>query len=341
MSSKFIHTYETADHRILDLLDSIAYGSNGAIYRHQDTKDRIQMLDDPLFLTLERNDQVIANLTFCRRQVGWYIRFFGFSERFRSTGKTKKNLKNSTLKNELKQFFDQAFINDLNGLTTSKMYAYIDAENDRSELISKEFGFSIIGQLITQTFSRVHPKRSKRLRTNQAWELVREQVLKQYGEYRFLHLDQISKGNFYTIVNDDNEIIGLCHAIKVHWTIDRLPGKYGKILTKLIPYIPVIRKLIKPKNHHFLAVDTVWTKQNDPVLIEELFSSILVEENLNLLIWWSDVKDPIRGNLGEKIYWGLLDKMVGRTVVNVISRQNEIEEAENSKPVFVSVFDMV
>ena len=55
---------KVANEAILELLESVTLGTNGAHYKHQDTSKRIGLIDNPLFLTIERNEKVIANVTF-------------------------------------------------------------------------------------------------------------------------------------------------------------------------------------------------------------------------------------------------------------------------------------
>ncbi|TNF49622.1 MAG: hypothetical protein EP305_02255 [Bacteroidetes bacterium] len=341
MTSKLIHLREEPTPEIIELLDSIAYGTNGAIYRHENTLERIKDLDRPLFLTLERNSKVIANVTFCRRSVGWYIRFFGFAEQFRSTGKARKREKNSLIKKELIHFFDQVTSSGFEGLKCDGMYAYIESANDRSESMSLDFGFHEVSKVITQTFSRVNPKKSTKLKSIHSWDEVKDIVVDQYKDHEFLHYDQISKGPFWIMSDVNNVPLGISHTINVHWKIDQLPGKFGRQLVKIIPYIPILRRLIKPKDHHFIAVDAVWIKNNDPRIMEEMFAGILAEENRNLMIWWADEKDEIRRAVATKVRWGILDKMIGRTPVKVIARTVDGQNQKFSRPVFVSAFDMV
>jgi hypothetical protein len=58
---------------LLELLNNTILGTNGAKYRHLDTTSRILEADNPLFLSLERRDKVIGNVTFCQRDNFCYI----------------------------------------------------------------------------------------------------------------------------------------------------------------------------------------------------------------------------------------------------------------------------
>lgn len=49
---------------VIRLLESVTLGSNGSKYRHLDTRDKIKQLFRPLFLSLERNNRTLGNITF-------------------------------------------------------------------------------------------------------------------------------------------------------------------------------------------------------------------------------------------------------------------------------------
>ena len=55
MKSSLIHIRENPTPAIIELLESVTLGTNGAHYRHLDTREKIYETDNPLFLTLERN----------------------------------------------------------------------------------------------------------------------------------------------------------------------------------------------------------------------------------------------------------------------------------------------
>ena len=127
----------------------------------------------------------------------------------------------------------------------------------------------------------------------------------------------------------------------MNWVIVRLPGKMGGILTKVIPYVPFLRKLIRPEKHQFLVPEIVWTKNNDSRLLTELFEGMLADEKLNLILWWTDVKNPLYQHIKSKVNWGFLNKLIGITPVDVVQLKSESEEQESNEPIFVTAFDMV
>jgi hypothetical protein len=325
---------------LLDLLDETVLGTSGARYRHLDTRDRVFSADSPLFLTLERTKKVLANLTFCRRDTAWYIRFFAFHGAFQSKGEIHSSEKREgLLKNELSQFFEDALTGKLEGERIDLFYAYIDPRNERSKWMSENFGFRVAGHLVTQSFSRIYPKASKKLQKIEDWNLVSNQIRSEFSRYTLYDEAHISTPPFYVLLDEHGEHIAGAHVMTVRWQIERLPGKFGAVMTKIIPAIPFLRKLIQPKNHQFIVPDCVWSKQNDPMLLQELFSAILHEEKLNLILWWTDEQDALFQSVKNKVRWGMFHKLVGAAPVDVVVLEKEKQDI--TAPFFVKAWDMV
>lgn len=329
---------------ILDLLDSVTLGTNGAQYRHLDTRERIKEIDNPLYLSMERNEKVIGNITFCRRGSDWYIRYFAFSSLVQSGGKKKsKSGKNSLLKRELSQFFDDAFNGEYSDLPVSSFYAYIDPLNAKSLWMSENFSFKTVGKVATQTFSRINPKPVKEIEKINDWSKVSEIINSSFGEYRFFTTVQTQKPPFYVLKDENsNEIIALAKINKASWQIKRLPGRFGGTMVKLLPWIPVIRKLIKPEKHTFIVPEAVWVKENSPELLSRLFEGILSAEKLNLMIWWVDKTDPLYENVKQKVKWGLMDKIIGVSEANIVVLENPSHlNRERNSPHYTSGIDFI
>jgi hypothetical protein len=332
----------SANPALLELLTNTTLGTNGAMYRHLDTPTRILEADNPLFLSLERNEKVLGNVTFCQRGSAWYMRYFAFHSFVQGGGVKKSEGKgNSFLKRELNQFFDEVFEGKHSENVVESMYAYIDPRNDRSKWMSENFGFKVVRQLVTQSFSRISPKKSNRLVKINDWEEIKPLVEGYYGQHDYYFTTHAKKAPFYGLKDEAGELIATCRATRVNWQIVRLPGKMGGFLTKVIPYIPLLNKLIKPKHHTFLVPEIITAKNNDPKLLEELFSAVLYEEKLNLMVWWIDQNDEIYRSVKHQIAWGLFHKIVGAHPVDVVERINPNGSKTTSRPVFVTAYDMI
>jgi hypothetical protein len=329
--------------QLLELLESVTLGTNGAHYRHLDTRDRIHEADNPLHLMMERNDRLLSNITMCRRNGDWYIRYFAFYNAFQSSGTKKSNNKSGLLRKELTHFFNTILAGDDEYGKAESFYAYIDPNNEKSLWMSENFGFSTIGKIATQTFSRTNPKPMSGLKKTNDWDRIKEIVQSSYENHAYFYLDQTEKPPFYILEDGNGEVLACAKVSTSNWEIKRLPGKMGGMLTKIIPFIPGLNKLIKPKNHTFIVPEAIVVKNNDPELLQQFLEGILHAENKNLILWWVDLTDPLYSSTQEHIKWGLLHKIIGVSYANVVQKTcNESKSKETiRKPVYTAGFDFI
>ncbi|MCH2223781.1 MAG: hypothetical protein MK066_03350 [Crocinitomicaceae bacterium] len=324
---------------IISLLESVTLGTNGAQYRHLDTRSRINEVDEPIYLSLERNERILGNVTFCQRKKHWYVRYFAFQALLPTTGKEHSSSKNSKLKTALNGYFDDVLSTIDTGGGIDAFYAYIDPRNSKSVLLSQTIGFEKLGSVITQTFSRRRPKSSKRVARIIDWSRISEIHKKQNQSRLFYFENQSCKPPFYIIENEYGQVIAFAKIHIANWHIKRLPGRFGGVLVKLIPWIPIIGSLIKPNKHSFIVPEGVYVKDDDPELLNELFEGILALEKKKVLIWWVDPRESNYLNGLNRLKWGILDRIIGRNMVDVVVRTNTNLDKENL--FYVSGFDFI
>jgi len=323
-----------ATEEIIALLESVVLGTDGAHYRHLDTRERIEEADNPLFLSMERHKKVLGNVTFCKRDKNWYIRYFAFDGAHQAQGK-KKSSSQGLLKRELNAFFDH----QLNSGEVDSFYAYIDPRNVKSLWMSENFGFRTVGEIATQTYSSIRKPKVGRVQIDTNPTEIPKEVIAQFQDQDYFFREQLKKGNHFVIRDEKGELIAFAKTTSANWEIKRLPGKFGGTLVKILPYIPFLNKLIRPKNHAFTVPEAVFVKGNDPELLKELFDGILSHLNQRVIIWWVDEKDDLYCSIKSKINWGLLHKVIGVSQANLVERS--LETSEFNGPSYTSGFDFI
>jgi hypothetical protein len=330
------HWHEAPTPEIIALLNETTLGTNGARYRHLDTIDRIHEADHPLFLTLEWRERVLGNLTFCRRNQHWYIRYFAFHRSFQASKQTRQKQGDSRFKTGIKAFFEK----QLNAGDVDTFYAFIDPKNDRSKWMSEQFGFRVASKLVTQSFSRIVPKKSKRLTDEVQWNSLEPLVNSTYGNHQYFFTHHLARGPFYALQNEQGELLACGKFTRVTWEIERLPGRFGQIIVKCLPYMPILNRLIRPKKHVFLSPEGLFVRGNEHDLLTELFEAVLHAESCNVLMWWADQKDPLFLATNQQIRWGILNRIVGQPEVDVVIKEKE-GTPPDKRPFYVSAFDLI
>lgn len=326
---------ESITPELVSLLEQTTLGTNGAMYRHLDVRERIFQTDEPLSFSLRRNERILANITFCKRDFGLYLRYFAFDKRFQSKGKARETMQKSPLKQAIEGVFQ-----DVEKEHAGKLhmcYAYIDARNARSKWMSEQFGFKTKAKLATQTFSRRFPKKSTRLSKEVPTSEHLSLIQSTYAQYTGYFEHYFMQGEMHCLRSADGTLLALAKFTDVSWEISRLPGKWGGIFVKVLPYLPLFRKMIQVKKHQFLVPEVVCIAHQDATLLTELFSGVLHDEKRHTMLWWMDERDQLYTQIKHQVRWGLLHLILGVSTVDVVVRG----DFEPKEPMFIAAFDLI
>ena len=204
--------------------------------------------------------------------------------------------------------------------------------------MSENFGFKTVGKIATQTYSSVRKPKVGRVQFEANPTEIPTKIVDQFQNQDFFFQEQLKKGNHFSIHDDKGELMAFAKTTSANWEIKRLPGKFGGTLVKILPYIPFLNKLIRPKNHSFTVPD-VFVKNEDPELLKELFDGILAHQNQRVIIWWVDEKDKLYNSIRSKMNWGLLHKVIGVSHANLVERS--LNTGNHSGTSYTSGFDFI
>lgn len=344
LSNRYTIRHE-ATPALIALLTQTTLGTNGARYRHLDTKTRIFEADNPTFISLERDGKVQGNITLCNRGKRFYVRYFAFANQKQASKNVNKHGKrNSRLKFEMASFFDDILDGKIeNTEVPDALYAYIDPANERSKWMAEQFGFRTEAQLISQSFSRTKPRKQERVSLIDNQEMIDSCLEKIRQTHAYFIEDHAKRGPYYAKFDENGEIVAFAKITRANWVIERLPGLLGGLFTHLIKYTPGIRRIVKPEHHQFLVPESVWVKDNRPNDLSDLLEGILAAEEVNMMIWFVDRRESLWRETRQLIDWGLFHKMTPQPIVDVVVlRKNPLKMDElRNKPIFVAGWDMV
>ncbi len=342
MESRLFQISEQVLPEVVDLLTEVTLGTTGVRYKHLDTHQRVLEVDTPLFLYLKRREQVLGNITFCRRGKDWYIRYFAFRSKLQRTTETKtEDRSSSVLKKEISSFFKAAFSGEVDGTTVEQFYAYIDPKNDRSKWMSTNFGFQKMATLSTQTFSRLFPKKSNRFQLVAPNDELKAAVIHHFGNHAFFFDAFLDKNKYGILRDEEGALLGFCRVTMAHWKIESLGGKNGEWKAKVLTKTPLINRLIYPPRHTFVVPDSVWVNDGNPQLLTELYESLIQETQAHMLIWWTDVNEPLYLSAKNKVNWGPMHKVLGTSPVDVVGKRKEDEVEKLTQPMYVVAIDAI
>lgn len=328
----------------IEFLDSISWGSEGAVYEHKNTPENFKFITNPYLISIIENEKIMGTAVFCNPRVTvagqsfnyYYTRYFASSPVIRGRGVIKKlaiEVMRSVREDEVEKTI---------------FVGFVERGNKSSYKVSESAGYRNIGTIKTVGFSRFFPKKSIRIQQvkNEAEKKeVIELLRNQYRQHALVQFDYLFIRDNYYVIRENGEIIAGCQFHKAHWVINKMPGLMGKIILKVVPMVPLFNKLFNPKKFEFLAFEGIYFKPGKEKFLHELFEGLLAKEKLKSSLFWMGENCPWYQTLNQYGRSGLINKFVKDSDVYIMaSYQNMTPEevlAAETSPLYASGFDYI
>ncbi|MBK7128018.1 MAG: hypothetical protein IPM74_13695 [Crocinitomicaceae bacterium] len=338
---------------VIELLKNTLIGTEGSKYQLLDTSSRIHQLDCPHFFYLERNKKAIGTVTICERQVtlgqttrtALYLRYFAFDKIVQGSS-DKVRERNSVFDQYWKKLFQTGQLGDSETEEKNTFFwGYIDPQNLRSFRMNERFGFESAGTFTITAFSRFYPKKSdqvSRIKSDEKEEVLRH-LLNFYKGFNFFSTAHLFEQDNYFVLKDQGKIIAGIQIFHAGYKVVSLPGRTGKLLVKILPRVPWLRKIFNPENFRFLATEGIFWLPGHEKKVEVLLEAVLAQNELNTLLMYEDQRaDKIKS---LRLRTGLLQKLKKNNEIHIVVRPVNLNESEYhhlmNNPVYLSGFDMV
>ncbi|HWR33925.1 MAG TPA: hypothetical protein VN451_10375, partial [Chitinophagaceae bacterium] len=172
----------------IEFLDSISWGSDGAVYEHKNTKENFKFITNPYLISITEADKIMGTAVFCNPQVTvaghsfnyYYTRYFASSPVIRGRGVIKK-------------LAIQVMSSVREGETEKTIFVgFVEKGNKSSYKVSESAGYRNIGTIKTVGFSRFFPKRSSKIqqvKTETEKQKVIALLREQYSQHALVQFD--------------------------------------------------------------------------------------------------------------------------------------------------------
>lgn len=330
---------------LVHLFDTTLWGDNGgAQYEHKDTAAHLEEMQSPVIATLRLRKELVGVCVLVGRDTAFhdkiydthYIRYLVSSLKYRGRGITTK--------------YAIECIKALKNRANEEMLLVgtVEEFNKRSYQLVSASNLEKSSTIRTMVYSRFFPKRDARVQQMKNEDdliRIKQKLDEQYTDHALFHTDNIGReGNFYYI-EEKGEIIAGLQCFKARWVIKKLPGWSGKVLIRILPYIPIVNQVFNPRKFEFLAIEGLIYKPDRIADLHRLISDVLSRFHRKTAMFWLDenaqiARDLVRhGRLGILQNMGAASKaliMIGYTHIDDKVKQ-EFKEA----PFYQSAYDFI
>ncbi|HSV87735.1 MAG TPA: GNAT family N-acetyltransferase, partial [Bacteroidales bacterium] len=326
----------------LDLLKHTSIGGNGTVYGHLDTEEHVKNLVNPTMISLRKNGSLLGMGVFCNLQVMvnqnpfncFYVRYFSASPEIRGKGLMKK-------------FGKQAMGLIREGQKQKTIfYASVEKNNISSVKVINEAGYKAIRKIKTIGFSRYFPKNSPNIRKVQdpmEKKTIMDMLKSFYSDYSLVQFTKIFHLGDYYYIEENGKIVAGCQIHRVHWVIKRMEGLKGKMMVRIIPFLPLLRNIFNPRKFKFLALEGVFFKEGKEAKLFELIEGLLAQNKVNAALIWLDEHCNIYRQLTKFGNLGLLNNFTRKTdtllMASFVGMTDDEVAQTISNPVYISSFD--
>ena len=329
---------QTFEDEIVSLLKRTIYGTKGPKYQHTGQEVKLTNLKSPIFFTLKNKEGVIGFYCLCEREImvgsehylGYYGRYLTVDEHFQG------NHYGNLLKKVATEYIKA------NSASPSILYSYIEENNTRSLNISKNLGFESISTLETIIFSRLYSQKNVNITHLNSTELptILFKLESQNSTTILRNFENVNYQGNYFVIKEKGVIVAGLQTNPVRWKIKEMEGISGKILLKILPYIPIFKRLINPEQYDFLAIEGIFVAKGCEEYLYDLLEGILNQFDITSALIQLDSKSPFLKLFKEKGNLGLLNAMKKDVKTHVMIKTINCEESIIKEgEVYVSSFD--
>ncbi|MEJ2671732.1 MAG: GNAT family N-acetyltransferase [Deltaproteobacteria bacterium] len=303
-----LHRSSNYTTQFVEFLQRIVWGSGGVRYTMHNVADTLNRLKNPHFFTLMEEGKLVAVTTLNHKTLclsgKTYPAFYSYGI---AVDPSKRGLGFGTL------LAEQGLQYGLSQLGKKGLfYGYIEASNTASLKTITKVGRKSIGQCHALFISRLQPVDHPQLQNLNP--TMKDQLVnllgKQYANHALTDFDQSVQVDDYYIMKQGDEICAGLQCQRHQLTTKLMPGASGLVLVKVLPVIPVLRRLFPDRNLSFLTFGNIYFKNGMEVQIFSLMEALLARNRMNFAMIYMDKRSPVFQRLAKVGKFGILHPLI-------------------------------
>lgn len=269
-------------------LSEVEWGSGGLCFRVLDLRPMLEAFPDMGWVVLEKDHEPAGLYGLVVRERTWN------GDRVPTVYRTllavhadrRRQSLGSILVRETRRFVREH-------LGRGVIFGFIEADNVPSMKLSRRAGYEACGQIITVTFSRTHPRRIagvRRVRSDEG-EVLRARLQSRYAGHGLADFELSLRPERCWGLERNGQLTAVLQAEPRRLELTKLG--YGGLLKLALPWIPIVRTLVDPKDYRFLWFQHLLFDDERAEDCYLLMEGVLHEEGYRLANVQWDISSPV------------------------------------------------
>ncbi|MFO7574120.1 MAG: hypothetical protein R6W67_03075 [Bacteroidales bacterium] len=347
------------------LLSETVMGSEGGMqYVVRNIPEKLEAYGDRIRLvSLWRNYSLAGVIGACYREFVLngvrnkctFLRYLSLRQIYQTVrvfekrpGRERKGIGGEGFKKQALKMFSQPHLLGFPGVKENErhiLYAYVESRNERTKNIVQQAGYEYIRSFLTVAFSRFSPVASGSVSraAEKDYPVIRKLLAEYYEGYSFFSDTMAFQGDNFYVLRENGRIIAGVAAVPTEYVIHNVPGVWGWIMMKILPFAPYWRRLFKPGLFKFTALDSIFHLPGRADVLATLFESVCAATGNNTALTWADDRGPLYDTLRTQVDLGALNRLLNAKPGLVYARFTDIAGDERDMfydaPAYISGFD--
>ena len=355
----------TPGKELLEHMQETVMGQPGGLqYHHTDLEDRMNSGDENYFMYLRKSGKMLGSVGFVGKPTvtggvahdSWLIRYFSIKAPIKGvpkTRKTKTELQNENKRTTVLGRFIQPVLAEPHQLREEEsrsdppsiIFAIIDQTNLRSMNFSAQMGLETVGSMAGFSFSRLSPRKSRRIETVKESErgLILDQIKEYYKDYTLFYSDSIFKNDDYYVIREGGRMVAGLQIYQVAWQIVDFGSKLANRAAGWFSIIPGLKKRVNKKKLSFLAFDAIYCMPGYEKVLYELMEGVLERTGHYISMMMMDQKSDLYRIFMNHKKQGILHKAIGTFYADIrvrfIHMPEEVKQQFYDRPTYIPTYD--
>jgi hypothetical protein len=305
------------DQEFLKFTEGILWGTENLVYKINNVESEFKKYKDAWFISLRENDELAGIRVLNHKEILHNgVSADVFYKSLLATDPTKMNKGYGTL------ILDRITTHIFSNFDRAFLFAFVEEDNIRSKRAVIKANYEHIAVFSALSHICLMPKANKdvsKLGKGDEPEML-SLLNKLYSSHTFVDVNESFEPDSYYVLKENNEIKAGLQVKVTSWSFVNFSGLYGFFLMKMVPKIPLLKKIFNPKNQRFLKIGNVYITDGNS--FSKLLHAVLHLHDVNISLACLNPDSDIDSKIITQMKKGILSSVASK--VNMFSKSKNI-----------------